>query len=518
MEITWNRTWQVLFVIVLLAAGLRLYGLGNNSFVADEFLDINSSYGYAQTGEWKAWDFNYSKPAEMNMNDARDERAFVYKWQVAQLLKVLPPTETVVRSVSVLWGLVSVLVIFWATYVYTRKKEIGLIAALLFAFAVSGIIFDRRLRMYAMFFPVYLVLATVLYRFFETEYTGAPEKLRTFWKRTELNIWYVPIVVVWGVLSLAVHQLSATIVFSVAAYLIARAFAEYHATKNIKNKYVVLLTTGIIGIAALGFIAPGFVSLFTAGLVFMDNHYSYFGYIFSDYAHPLFAVVLMAFGAYTLRKTDENGRKAAWWLSLSFLVPLVLAVWFFRRNAGPQYIFFAQSFGMILAAVGIFSFWQLLVSRFAEWGKRGVVITLTLLILLTPNFGYFFEENNTYLETSSGDQPNYRKVFAYFKKNMTEGDVLISRNFRNYYWSGAKVPVYDFGGELSTEKFSLTDVEKIVAEHPHGWVIVSTNDYDYISSEAEQYFKKNMERVSNAQVRGDIEVYRWGEQKEDNGK
>ena len=99
--------------------------------------------------------------------------------------------------------------------------------------------------------------------------------------------------------------------------------------------------------------------------------------------------------------------------------------------------------------------------------------------------------------------------FDYFKKNKEDGDVLITRNFRNYYFSGAQVLVYDFGGELSKEKFSLTELQTITAKHPHGWIILSTNDYDYISNETEVFFKKNMERVSNAQVRGAVEVYRW---------
>ncbi len=510
MGLTWNRTWQLLFVIVVLAAGMRFYGLGNNSFVADEFLDINSSYGYAQTEEWKAWDFNFGQPAVMNENDARDERAFIYKWQVAQLFEVLPPTEAVARSVSVAWGLVSVVAMFWAAYVYTRKKEIGLLAALLFAVAVSGIIFDRRLRMYAMFFPVYLVLATVLYRFLESEYQGKIEWIRTLWKRTELNLSYAPAVLVFGILGIMTHQLTAVIVFSAAAYLAARAVCEYRASHTLKNKYVALLGAGLLGLVLLYFVASGLILAFAAGLTFLDDHYSYFGYIFADYAHQLLVAALMAYGAYTLARTGEEGRKAAGWLSLSFLVPLILAVWFFRRNAGPQYIFFAQSFGMILAAAGIWYLWELLSSRFAEWGKKGSYALLVLMIFLVPNWGYFLEENNTYHETSTGGNPNYRKVFTYFEKTMAEGDVLITRNFRNYYWSDAKVPVFDFGGELSKERFSLAELEKIVAEHQHGWVIISTNDYDYISKEAEEYWKKHMERVSNDKVRGDIEVYRWG--------
>ena len=71
------------------------------------------------------------------------------------------------------------------------------------------------------------------------------------------------------------------------------------------------------------------------------------------------------------------------------------------------------------------------------------------------------------------------------------------------------MPVYDFGGELSEERFSRTELESILEKHPHGWVIVSTNDYDYISKDAEALIKERMERVSHSEVRGPIEVYRW---------
>jgi hypothetical protein len=147
--------------------------------------------------------------------------------------------------------------------------------------------------------------------------------------------------------------------------------------------------------------------------------------------------------------------------------------------------------------------------RFSDWGQRGLLGVFLLSMLLLPNWGYFLEENNTYHETSSGGNPNYRKVFDYVKKNKSNEDVIITRNFRNYYLSGAKMPVYDFGGELSESKFSLVELETIVGKHPHGWVVLSTNDYDYISRDAELYIKKRMELVSNAQVRGAIEVYRW---------
>lgn len=508
MKITWKKTWQYLLVIVVLGSGLRLYDLGNNSFVADEFLDMNSSYGYFQTGEWRAWDFNFGKPADMNINDARDERASIYKWQVAQLFHVLPPTESTARLVSVFWGVFSIVVIFWAGYFYTRKKSIGLLAAFLFAVSIAGIIFDRRLRMYAMFLPVYLAFATTLFAFFETQYRGKILWLQKAWEKTGLNFLYLLPLLVLAWVNAQVHGLSLSVIPVFGLYVFVMMMMLWKRDGTFKNKYGVTVGLGILSVICAVIFFPKLVRLGFASLVWFDDHYSYFGYVLRDFAHPLLGVLIAGFGSFVLfRRLGKE--KEALFVTLSAIVPLALAVWFFRRNAGPQYIFFIQSFVLLLSAVGIYGIIHFVKDSFPHFGKKGVLSVLLLAGILLPNWGYFLEENNTYHETSSGGNPNYRKVFDYFKKNKQESDVLITRNVRNYYWSGAKVPVIDLGDEINREKFSLAELEQAMREHATGWIILSDNDYDYFSGAAEDYMKRHLIRVSNPSVRGPIDVYRW---------
>jgi hypothetical protein len=40
--------------------------------------------------------------------------------------------------------------------------------------------------------------------------------------------------------------------------------------------------------------------------------------------------------------------------------------------------------------------------------------------------------------------------------------------------------------------------------------VLSNNDDVFVSKDAMLYIEKNMERVSNSQVRGKMSVYRWG--------
>lgn len=506
----WKRSIQILLIILLLGGVLRFYQLGENSFVADEFLDINSTYGYHQLREWRAWDFNFGAASTVNENAARDERAAPYKLQVAALFNVLPPTEATARTVSALWGVFAILVVFWSAWIFTARRDIGLLAACICAISVSAIIFSRRLRMYAMFFPLYLAAATALYAAFERAYEGKIVMFRRVSERFGMHLPYLVLGIAILPLSLSVHQMTAHLPLSLGAFLLVQAVLAYRATGSWRNRYGYSVALGLIGALGLVLFFPKAIRAFTQELVFFDDHFGYLSHALTDFATPVMGAVLITFGlAYLFRGAAKQS--AVWYLALAYLVPLLMAIFLWRRNVGPQYIFFVQSFGMILAAAGIVGVFEFLRRSMNErWNIRLALLSGLGLFLLVPNLSYFLEENNTYHETSTGGNPNYRKVFAYFKKEKVDGDILITRNFRNYYWGGAKATVYDFGGELSKDKLSLAEIKKIEADHSSGWFIYSGNDEDYISSEVEQYVAKNWERVSNANVRGDITVFRFG--------
>ncbi len=507
--LSWKQTFQILTLIVLVGTGLRLYGLGENSFVADEFLDINAAYGYHQTGEWRAWDFNFGAPSTSNENMLRDERATAYKWQVAMLFPFLPPTEAVARSISALWGIFAILVVFWSAWIFTRRQDMSLVAALFCALSVSAIIFSRRLRMYAMFFPLYLAAATAFYAAYERPYLGRFHALRSVSIRWGIHPLYLALGASLTLLSLSIHQLSVHLPLSVGVFLLIQAIFQYRETGSWKNKYGLSVMFGIAGMVLLTLLAPKSIQSFMNGLVFFDDHLGYLSHALTDFATPAIGIFLIGFGAWHLWQ-PETTRTAARYLLLAYVVPLLMAMFLWRRNVGPQYIFFIQSFGLILAAVGVVVAFETVKRMSMAVTTLRMLLVGLALILIIPNLNYFFEENNTYHETSTGGNPNYRKVFAYFKKEKTSGDVLITRNFRNYYWSGSQTPVYDFGGELSKEKLSMNDIVQILAEHPSGWFIYSGNDEDYIASEVEHYATKHWERVSNSNVRGDITVFRFG--------
>jgi len=498
----------ILIAILLLGAFLRFYKLGNNSFVADEFLDINSTYAYFKTGVWQNWDFNQGSVNVQNEFAPRDERAWAYKWQVAELFRFLPPTEAVARTVSAAWGVLTILLIFFAARSWTKRTEIGLLSAFFFAVSISGIIFDRRLRMYAMFFPVFLLFSWLMQRFLESRYAGKINFIRFFEKKLGVNMLFLLPAALVGLLSFHIHQLTGSIVMSVIVYFIVQYILEYRQSRNYLNKYSIFLGLSAVGILGAKIIAPSLVNSFLGGIVFFVDHPSYLFITLRDYSHPLIAALLILLGAYYLMKNPDT-KKAGIWLAVSYLAPLLMAMFLWRRNVGEQYIFFAQSFVIILLSSGVYFLAEFFRDNLAQFKNKAFLAAIVLAVFIVPQYGYFFEENNAYRQTSEASNPNYRSIFTYFKKNKKPGDVLISRNFRNYYWSGEKVKTFDFGGEMTKENFSLEELQKIIRENPSGWFIYSDNDEDYISNEAEKYAEENLEKINAIAVRGKAKVYRW---------
>ena len=154
----------ILLLILLLAGFLRLYKLGTQSLVADEYIGINISYGVHKTGEWKYWDFN-----EGALTDRDYTRGKIYYWQVAKIFDFLDPTEANSRLISVLWGMIGILSTFAVAWLTTKNIKIALIAAFLSSISISNLIYDRKLRMYSMFAPLYLLFVFVTYFFLESK-------------------------------------------------------------------------------------------------------------------------------------------------------------------------------------------------------------------------------------------------------------------------------------------------------------------------------------------------------------
>lgn len=515
-----NKWLIALGTILILAAVLRIYNLGEKSFSADEFLGVNTSYGYMKTGEWRRWDFNLEKPFEDNeyfktffdfdfWGDGPETytRAWVYNWQVAQSLKILPDSqEWSYRVVSVIWGVLAVYMVYWIGFRFTKNKMTSLIAGFLMAVSIDGIIFSRMMRMYAMFMPIFLIFSFVAFNFFESKKETKWKLINKFNKRTGLNfLFFVPMVLL-GLLSMHIHLLTANFIFIGLVYFIWMAILKSRESKSLTNHYVAYSSLGILAISFL-FINK---NALTGSLSFQE-HLSYLDKSLFDYANGFLALILIFLGGYYFIK---KSRAEGVFILSTYLTVLFLAVFFWDRNVGAQYLFFIKPFQIILLAFGIWVVADFFRQNLKTHNQRAYFISIILVLLMLVNWGYFFQAENTYKQTSQSENPNYKKVFGYVMGHKKTEDVLITRAFRNFYWQGSKIEVFSMGGERADEgekKMTLDKLTEIMKNNPSGWIVYSENDENFISKDAERYIEKHLTKINNLQTKGPISVYHWGD-------
>ncbi|MFA6184294.1 MAG: hypothetical protein WC682_04295 [Parcubacteria group bacterium] len=516
----WNkRIGAILIAILVLAGILRFYNLGEKSFSADEFLGVNASYGYKQLGEWRRWDFNLEKPMEDSAyfktffdfdfwhdGETTYTRAWIYNWQIAQSLKFLPDNETwSYRVVGVIWGIFSVLLIYWISFRFTGNRIIGLLAALLLTLSIDGIEFSRRVRMYAMFMPVFLIFAWVAFCFFESKIKSRWIGLNKFNKKLNLNFIFLIPVIFLGVLSMHLHLLAANFVFIALVYFIIMGIIEYIRTKKITNHYIVYS----LGMVILGVIMNLKSNALLSSMGWV-NHFSYLDKTFLDYSNGLTPLILIAIGGYYLIK--NNKQREGVFLLTSYLIILLGAIFLWDRNSGEQYLFFAKSFQIILIASGIWAIANFFKENLKKYNQKVYWATMLFLLLAIINWGYFLAPENAYKQTSQSDNPNYKNVFSFVLSKKGTNDILITRNFRNFYWQGAQMSVISLGGERAegdNKKITLNRLIEITTVNPSGWIIYSDNDKAFFSKDALTYIENNFKKIDNLKVRGPINVYYW---------
>lgn len=507
--------YVILMCVIMISAGMRLWGLGNVPFVADEFLDVNATYGHFKTGLWQAWDFNIDAPSA-RINEASDERAWIYRWQVSRLYNFLPPEEMTIRLVSVLWGVIMTLVMYFVTLSFTKDRWIALIAAFLWAVSVPAIEINRKVRMYSMFAPIFLLFMWSLYHYFEagTQRIRVEEKSMNVVKKYFAVAWgYLIVALLLLALSMHLHPLTGNFVIVVFFYMIAMALVS---NGDDRKRYFLYVMTMIFGSVVVAIVRPTDWAYFLSTLQ-PTMHISYLSHLLRNYWHPLFGLLVLLVGTWALLKNSHR-RREGMWIVCTFFVITIMAMFLWGRNVGPQYIFFVQPFGLIIAAVGAKYCIDLIVQ--AIGGKKTFIFGVAFVAVFLPNYGYFMEENNTYHITSTAETANYRKVFLYVKQNYVDGEVIITRNFRNYYFGGLGAQIFDFGSERSEEqlaqegkvhKITRAYVQEIIQEHPAGWVVIADNDETFIEKEAQDYFEQNMDRIKGSSLlNGDVRVYHWG--------
>lgn len=503
-----------LLVIVLLGGILRFYNLGVTALDRDEFFEANTSYGYFKTGDFVAWDFNTGKPFDENLQDSSsNERAEVYRWQLAQLYRFFEPSEALMRSLSALWGILGIIVVFLVAFSFTGDVYIALLAAFLVAVGESGIIFGRRLRMYSMMYPVYLILSWFVYKFYESAYEGKNVYLKKIHEFLGFNPSYLLGVLLAGIISADVHLATLNIGFTVVAYCLIRWF-WFARKKPLMQKIINIHTMTIFGalgsLVALRLFFYPFYKFIRKQVRFFDDNYIYITNVFSDTRYVWIGIALVLVGTWYLARKMKRPKEALF-LFVSFFVPLCASIFLWNRTPAHRYVYFVQSFVVILSAIGIVGIIRLMVGRFGNYKKVIIIIGL-ILTIFALNFEYIKGKKSLYLSSEKSAYADFRKVFAYVLKNAEPGDAIVTRAYRSFYWQGANFKTY--GIKSNAYSFSASNCvelfQDIVAENKSGFVVLPNIDKAYVCSAGREYLNSSLKKVDDKSFSKWVVVYTWG--------
>jgi len=488
-----KKAWIALSLVFLLAIFLRLYKLGQQSLIADEFLGMNISYGYFQTGEWKFWDFNKERLTEEFYT-----RAKVYYWQVAQIWNWLSLGEGHARLVSVVWGLGGILLIYGVVYYFSRNWRWAILAAFFLTVSPSALTFDRKLRMYSMFAPIFFAFSLSLFFLLETQAQRIPAWLRKIQTKTGLNWLWWPVVFVLGFLSLSTHLLTVNIFPIVLTYLLISAIRKYFLEKKIFNRYVgyLLVMLGVLILAIQNKEIYDSLNFFS-----WVSNWSYFEKVIFDYSHPLLAISFLALGMYYIIK---NFSQWGLWIATNFLVILFLAAFVWKRNAGLQYLYFITPFRIIIFSGGVYFLVDFLSRKVFPDHKRAFWGAIFFSWLLLPNWGFFLSPEGFYQNIKNWKNPNYREVYGYYIKNRATDAAIISRPLASYYLNGSHSAVLEYSGD---NPLTLDKILEAQNNHSEIWAIFSKDTY--IKKEAEKYIQENFQLIKTLYTNDTLYLYVW---------
>lgn len=500
-----------LLLIILLGGFLRFYKLGNSAFDRDEFFELNSSYGYFQTGNFIAWDFGNEAPFAANMqDDTSNERAEVFRWQLAQLYRFHEPTEFLTRGLGSAWGVIGIILVYFVAVSMTGNRYIGLIASLLTAIGGTEILYSRRLRMYAMFFPMYLLFSWTVFKFYESKYAGKINLFKKISDKIGFNAAYLIPVLLMGIITCNVHILTVNIAIAIVAYAgFFFLLNLFFKKKWLIDKYSITLALALFGFAAIHLpFLYGYYKSLKKNVSFFRSNYDFFLQYFSDFSYVIIGIVLMLFGAWFLSKKMQKNKEAVF-LFLSAFVPLALAVFTWKREESHRYIYFLHSFGIILSAIGIFGIIRLACDKI-KMPPKIIASVIGIIFLCSINFGYAFpQKSSTFTYDADSFYPDFRPVFDYVKKHRVQNDVMITRTYRSFYWRGEDIKVYDIKSRNFGRSGCENKIAEIVKENSSGWAVYPKVDKLNMCSAGLEYYKNNFVRVKDNSIPSSVFLYRW---------
>lgn len=490
-----------------------------------------------------------------------DGNGFLYNVLMLPFFAIFGDSPFLGRLPSVLAGAGSIYLIYILAKEILNEK-IGIYVAFFTAFSLYMIFWSRVARNYSIFLFTYLLLLWTFYK----ALNPIKESLKddSVWERFNISPKYLGMAVISLILAYFSHKLVLFFFFSAVFYFIFMAMD----TSVSNRKFAILDKYSLLAIPSLIFLVLFFTPSLTSALrpilgslipqtmidwvlpdwteisrLWKDEQYVVYD-IYKNiltydtqYIHYL---GLLGFAA-----TFLINRQAGYFLLSFFVVPFLLMSFVLRGVYNPRYFVFLYPIFLIGMATGFYFLLHWLPNKLIPKQYNAYLYNFCLfipfvlflifsrqsevkdLIMMKEKRGYVVSQ-----KLSKWSFTNWRETAEFLKKNMKDGDVVMSTltNGLNYYmgWEGDGAMQFrqtyldissgeyvNYVRESSNMNAQSTEnVKRTIKEHDRGWLLA---DYYfetiYTDYSAREFIYKNCDLHFEATSSGDVLVFSWDKNK-----
>ena len=541
-ELSYKYSFLILGILVFIGFFLRVYNIGFLSLWVDEYVHVNRAISFIEGGELFTSDNN----------------GILLTIFIIPLFKFFGNSEFLARFPSVLFGTLTIPLIYFFTKVIFRSRIIGFISAVLLTFSTFHVYWSRVCRNYSIFCFFYLLFIFILYIFYEKKYIlngkGVSEIFLKYWN-------YLLLLVILLGFSIISHQLSLLFIFPFSIYLFIVTIFEIKNKKSFKlNKY------SIIGIPLFLFIVFIFTPFFESPLrIFLEKFlpnrvvewvipdWNYLKLLYDE--SKTFDVFRLYYDVFTadfnyiyaigfigfIIAFFTHKKKEALFLLLNFLIPFLLLSFLFRTPALPRYIIFIYPFFIISIAISINFILnktlKILIKENNQILKN--ILSVCIIFLCSINsiqkvYSFVTSENHGYLisdKLSKWYFTNWKEGLRLGKNFIQKGDVVITTmpSASNYYlgitnsimfrqrYYDTKQKKYLNYEEPNNNKFhanTIKGLKDIIGKNLRGWFFVDYYFYNAMTDpNARNLVIQNCRYHFNLSKTSDVKVFSWDHSK-----
>lgn len=515
----------VIAFVIIMGFFLRIYDLGVQSFWMDEAISSIAAIAFLERG------------TPILQSGLLYERGILNTFLIASSFKIFGVTEFAARLPSVLFGTLTILLV----YIIGSKwgnKNVGLIAAILVAFSVWEIAWSREARMYQQLQFFYLLSLYLFYCFIQNK---------------DL-IWLMLLIfsITGAVLS---HIFGYALIPVFVLYLIISAIKERRILKGVDNRAIGLFI--LVCMALFGFVYNK--GVITSVLNTWVNYYDTYIYLLKRDL-GLFLFMAVPGGTVLVNRDWKKGLL----LITALIIPLYF-IFFHVLLLGTRYLYFVIPILFILvgfflnfvtdymghyiskthdflmqkkvcqanieknACVDVIRKWYDLFNRKSSIKiNTNVVVVLLLVLAMYVSPAFTFTPNEEYYLGVNAPQSNFKDAYAYVKDNMQQNDVIVSAwtpptQFylgKSDYWLAFNVVgtgpepflMKNSTNEIYTNATAIFDVatlKEIVEQNERGWIVIDKVGWYKLGPGMREFIGENLTTYMDSGERNTVNVYGW---------